>query len=215
MGLNIKTFTFNPFQENTYILSDDQKNCVIIDPGCFESHEQDVLSDYIDREGLKPLALLNTHAHIDHVLGNAFVCRTYQTDFYMHAEDLVTLQRVGTYAHVYGLGGYEISPEPTHWLRGGDKLSFGNIQLDVLFTPGHAPGHVVFYNRENQFVINGDVLFDGSFGRVDLPGGDLSVLKKSITETMFSLPNETVVYCGHGPSTTIGKEKHTNPILMY
>jgi glyoxylase-like metal-dependent hydrolase (beta-lactamase superfamily II) len=133
----------------------------------------------------------------------------------MHPADLETLQRVGTYAHVYGLGGYEISPEPTHWLKEGEKLSFGNIQLEVLFTPGHAPGHVVFYNRENQFVINGDVLFDGGFGRVDLTGGDLNALKKSITEILFALPDETVVYCGHGSTTTIGKEKQTNPILMY
>lgn len=215
MGLHIKTFTFNPFQENTYVLYNHAKHCVIIDPGCFELHEQQELSDFIEQEALKPMALLNTHAHIDHVLGNAFVSRMYQPDYYLHAEDLVTLQRVGTYAHVYGLGGYEQSPEPTFWLKGGEKLSFGDIQLEVLFTPGHAPGHVVFYNQENQFVINGDVLFNGSFGRVDLPGGDLNTLKKSITEILFSLPDETVVYCGHGPSTTIGKEKQTNPILMY
>lgn len=215
MKINIHTFTFNPFQENTYILFDDQKNAVIIDPGCFESSEQKVLSAFIEQEKLKPVALLNTHAHIDHVLGNAFVCRNYETDLYLHEEDLSTLKRVETYAHVYGLGAYEISPEPTHFLKGGEKLIFGAIELDVLFTPGHAPGHVVFYNEANGFVINGDVLFDGSFGRVDLPGGDINMLKKSITEILFSLPEDTIVYCGHGNSTTIAKEKHNNPILMY
>lgn len=215
MKTHVKTFTFNQFQENTYIVYDENKDCVIIDPGCYEKHEQKELSDFISNNGLKPLALLNTHAHIDHILGNAFIQRTFDLDHYLHIEDLQTLRAVESYAHVYGFSGYELSPEPTHIMQGNDVLKFGEMEFQVYFTPGHAPGHVVYYNKENQFVINGDVLFDGSFGRVDLPGGNIDILKKSIHEVMFNLPEETVVYCGHGPSTTIGKEKKSNYILNF
>lgn len=215
MKIQVHTFTFNPFQENTYILSDENKNCVIIDPGCYEREEQKQLLDFISSNGLTPLALLNTHAHIDHILGNAFIQRTYDLDHYLHIEDLVTMRAVESYAHVYGFGAYETSPEPTHIMQGEDLLQFGDIHLQVFFTPGHAPGHVVYYNHENGFVINGDVLFNGSFGRVDLPGGDIEILKDSIHTKMFTLPEETVVYCGHGPATTIGKEKRSNYILNF
>ena len=214
MALHIDIFTFNPFQENTYIISDDQKNCVIIDPGCYEEHEEETLITFISERQLKPLALLNTHAHIDHVLGNSFVLEKFKIDHYLHSEDLITLNSVPKYAHLYGFAGYKPSPQPNKILKGGEKLIFGEIELDVFFTPGHAPGHVVFYNAENNFVINGDVLFRGSYGRVDLPGGSMEVLKKTITEIMFHLPEETVVHCGHGPSTTIGIEKRTNYILQ-
>jgi hydroxyacylglutathione hydrolase len=214
MALQIDIFTFNPFQENTYIISDDQKNCVIIDPGCYEEHEEEALLTFINKRQLNPLALLNTHAHIDHVLGNSFVLDKFKIDHYLHSEDLITLNSVPKYAHLYGFGGYKPSPQPNKILKGGEKLVFGEIELDVFFTPGHAPGHVVFYNAENNFVINGDVLFRGSYGRVDLPGGSMEVLKKTITEIMFHLPEETVVHCGHGPSTTIGIEKRTNYILQ-
>jgi len=215
MKITITVFSFNGFQENTYILSDESNNCVIIDPGCYDREEQNEFLEYIHTNNLKPLALLSTHAHIDHVLGNSFVLRTFKLDYYLHKEDLTTLHSVENYAHVYGFQGYEPSPDPTHFLNHGDKLVFGGIELDVFFTPGHAPGHVVFYNAENKFVINGDVLFNGSFGRVDLPGGDIEILKKSIHEIMFQLPEDTVVHCGHGPATTIGKEKRSNYILNF
>jgi len=215
MKLHVETFTFNQFQENTFVVYDENKQCVIIDPGCYERSEQQILQGFISDNNLKPLALLNTHAHIDHVLGNAFVQRTYDLDHYLHIDDLVTLRAVESYAHVYGFSGYEISPEPTHIMQANNMLNFGGMRFDVYCTPGHAPGHVVFYNEENQFVINGDVLFNGSFGRVDLPGGDLEILKKSIHETLFQLPEETTVYCGHGAPTTIGKEKRSNYILNF
>jgi hydroxyacylglutathione hydrolase len=213
MALHIEIFTFNPFQENTYIIYDDLKNCVIIDPGCYEKEEEQALLNFIKANDLIPTALLNTHAHIDHVLGNNFVLENYSIDYYLHNEDLNTLNAVPNYAHLYGFQGYKTSPQPTKALKGGDQLVFGEIVLDVFFTPGHAPGHVVFYNKENNFVINGDVLFKGSYGRVDLPGGSLEVLKKSIVETMFNLPENTIVFCGHGPSTTIEAEKRSNYIL--
>lgn len=215
MKIFIETFTFNGFQENTVVLYDALKNCVIIDPGCYTREEQQALLGFISANDLKPVALLNTHAHIDHVLGNAFVQRTYNIPYYLHKSDLPTLNSVSNYAHLYGFEGYEVSPEPTHYLEDQQQLVFGGIELNVLFTPGHAPGHVVFYNQENQFVINGDVLFNGSFGRVDLPGGDITILKESIFNTLFKLPEDTIVYCGHGPTTTIGQEKKTNYIYNF
>jgi hydroxyacylglutathione hydrolase len=213
--MTIQKFIFNDFQENTLILSDENKNCVIFDPGCYYPEERDEFRNYISQNNLKPLALLNTHCHIDHILGNAWVIEEYQVPFYMHEADLTTLNAVPNYAPMYGFVGFEPSPQPTHLVNHGDSLEFGNMRFEVLFTPGHAPGHVVYYNSKNQIVINGDVLFKGSFGRFDLPNGDLLTLKKSITEIMFSLPDETVVVCGHGPETTIGQEKVSNPILHY
>lgn len=215
MKLHIQHFTFNPFQENTYVVFSDNGDAVIIDPGCYEKHEEDELIAFIDSNNLKPLALLNTHAHIDHVLGNAFIIEKYNLDYYLHPSDLLTLNAVPNYAHVYGFPNYKVSPQPTNQLEDGELLKFGDIEFEVLFTPGHAPGHVVFYNKENNVVINGDVLFQGSFGRVDLPGGDMEILKKSIFDVLFRLPDETIVYCGHGPETTIQKEKATNYILNF
>jgi hydroxyacylglutathione hydrolase len=215
MAVTVEKFTFNDFQENTYIVHDGEK-CVIIDPGCYDKSEQKELSDFIADHKLSPVAVLLTHAHIDHVLGLAYILETYSLDFYQHKIDVETLERVADYAHVYGFSGYVPATTPaTHLLKGGETISFGKINFEVIFTPGHAPGHVVFYNREGKFVINGDVLFRGSFGRYDLPGGDLSVLKKSISTKMFTLPEETKVYCGHGDETTIGHEKRSNPIMSF
>jgi hydroxyacylglutathione hydrolase len=215
MSLTVKVFTFNPFSQNMCVISDEDKNSVIIDPGCYDRAEQNELLRYISDNQLVPLALLNTHAHLDHVVGNAFIQRQFQLDLYLHGADLPTLLHAPMAAHLYGIPGFEPSPEPNHLLKHGDILKFGGIELEVLFAPGHSPGHVVFYNKENHFVINGDVLFQGSFGRYDLPGGDLPTLIRSIKEVLFSLPDETLVYCGHGPTTTIGAEKRSNPILNY
>ncbi len=213
MSITVEKFTFNGFQENTYLLHDG-KSCVIIDPGCYEREEQEKLSNFICNESLTPLAVLLTHSHIDHVLGLDYILKTYSLGFYMHEIDVETLKTVENYAHIYGFPGYSAPTiQATHLLKGGETLSFGEMKFDVLFTPGHAPGHVVFYDKVNEFVINGDVLFKGSFGRVDLPGGNMEVLKKTINEVMFKLPEETIIYCGHGPETTIGEEKRTNYIL--
>ena len=214
MAITVEKITFNPFQENTYVLHDDDK-CIIIDPGCYEKHEEERLVSFIDANKLTPVALLLTHAHVDHVLGCQFVLKTWDIDFYMHEKDQFTLDAVPNYAHVYGFNGYTAPPNPNKYLKGGEKLVFGEIELDVLFTPGHCVGHVVYYNSKNEFVINGDVLFEGSFGRVDLPGGDLATLKNSIFNTMFQLPENTLVYCGHGNETTIGQEKRSNAILRF
>lgn len=214
MSLRIESFTFNGFQENTFVV-DDGSVCVIIDPGCYERAEQEELSNYIENRSLTPLAVLLTHSHIDHVLGLSHVIEKYNIPYYQHALDSSTLASVAGYAHVYGFGGY-IPPkiEGIHF-DDGELLSFGNINIKIHFTPGHAPGHVVYLFEKLNAVINGDVLFAGSFGRVDLPGGDLATLKSSIFNVMFNLPDTTIVYCGHGPATTIGKEKVSNYILQF
>ena len=213
--MRIKSFTFNAFQENTFVLYDDDGIAVIIDPGCYLASERKLLMDFIEAEGLRVEHLLNTHCHIDHVLGNHFVTESFGVPLSIHELELEGLNRVPEYAHVYGFEGYVPSPAPSYFFTDKEKLHLGKLELTVLFTPGHSPGHVVFYLENEGIVINGDVLFDGSFGRTDLPGGDLATLKRSIHEVMFQLPNNTTVYCGHGPSTTIGKEKQSNYILQF
>lgn len=215
MKIHVHYFTFNPIQENTYIVYSDAKDAVIIDPGCYFREEKQELVDFINHHQLTIKALLNTHGHIDHVLGNAFVVDTYKVKYFLHKEDLMTLRAVSNYAHLYGFEAYETSPEPTDWLEDGQVLSFDNLTFKVIFGPGHAPGHVAFYNEENKILIGGDILFKGSFGRVDLPGGDLETLKSTIFNKIFTLPEETKVYAGHGEPTTIGVEKRTNYILQF
>lgn len=213
MGLTIAKFTFNPFQENTYVIHDGS-NCVIIDPGCYERHEQEELVAFITDNNLTPQAMLLTHAHLDHVFGCDFILKQYDIDFYMHEKDVFTLEMGQRSADMYGIPGFVQPPMPNILMNGTETLKFGEIEFKVLFTPGHCVGHVVFYNEANSFVINGDVLFKGSYGRYDLPGGELETLKASIIDTMFNLPEETLVYSGHGPETTIGVEKRTNMILQ-
>lgn len=211
--IEIKSFTFNPFSENTYVLHDTESlEAVVIDPGCYTKEEQKQLDEYISSRQLQLVKLLNTHGHIDHVLGNAYVKEKYRIDLYSSAEDVATLRSVETYAPVYGFPNYTPT-QADHFLAEGDKISLGSASLDVLFVPGHAPGHIAFYNKEQNFCINGDCLFQGSIGRTDLPGGDFDTLIQSIRSKLFKLPDETVVYCGHGPATTIGHEKKYNPFL--
>ncbi len=210
--LTIKSFTFGPFQENTFVLHDASNECVIIDPGCYTSSEQQELKKYIEEKKLKPVELLNTHCHIDHITGNRFVHDAFGLLPLIHKNDLVMLQNQEKVCTMYGLN-YDPSPMPVKYIDEGDVISFGNTKLQVLFTPGHAPGHVVFYNPENKFVINGDVLFSGSIGRTDLPFGDFATLEHSIKTKLYTLPEETIVYCGHGPETSIGQEKYNNPFV--
>lgn len=210
--IKIAQFTFNAFQENSYVLFDETKECVIIDPGCYEKAEQIELQNFIQENDLKVVKLLNTHCHIDHVLGNSFVKETYKVDLYIHKEDEATLLSVKSYAPSYGFPMYQEATADL-FLKEGDVVTFGNSKLEVLFVPGHAPGHIVFVNKEQKFCINGDVLFQRSIGRTDLPGGNHETLLKNIREKMFALPDDIVVFTGHGPSTTIGEEKRENPFL--
>jgi glyoxylase-like metal-dependent hydrolase (beta-lactamase superfamily II) len=210
--LTVHYFTFGPFQENTYVLHDASGECVIIDPGCYTSTEQQALKNYIAEKRLKPVYNLNTHCHVDHIAGNRFVHDTFGLLPLIHKADLVVLQSQERVCQMYGLN-YDPSPMPEKFMEEGDIILFGQSKLKVIFTPGHAPGHVIFYSEENKLVINGDVLFSGSIGRTDLPLGDFDTLEQSIRTKLYTLPNDTVVYCGHGPSTTITKEKKSNPFV--
>lgn len=212
--ISIQNFTFNPFSENTYVLYDSTGECVVIDPGCFDTAEKDILRKFIEEKRLTPVALLNTHCHIDHVLGNKFVADTWKLGLQMHKEDLPILHAQPNYAHLFGMGSLEESPEPSVFLNEGDKIKFGNSELDILFVPGHAPGHIAFVNHNQKFVIGGDVLFAGSIGRTDLPGGSLEVLLNSIVRKFFPLGDDYFVHSGHGPATSIGVEKARNPFLQ-
>jgi hydroxyacylglutathione hydrolase len=208
--MTAKTFTFNPFQENTLVVFDETGEAVVIDPGCYEPGERNALDSFIDSHKLKIRYLLNTHCHIDHVLGNEHVREKYKVKFLIHPLDEAVLRSVKIYAPHYGFSGYR-EATPDGFLSEGDILSFGNSELEVIFLPGHSPGHVGFYNRKLKMIFSGDVLFDGSIGRTDLPGGDLDTLISSIHQKLFTLPEDVVVYPGHGPTTTLGKEMISNP----
>ena len=211
--LKVKKFTFNPFSENTYIVYDDSNECVIIDPGCFTSDEENILDNYITENQLKPVMLWHTHSHLDHVFGSSFVSKKYGIDLWIHKEDLQTLSSFEAVCNMYGLPVDNIPPSANHFFDLEKGISFGNSKLEIRFVPGHAPGHVVFISKDSNFIINGDCLFDGSIGRTDLPGGNHQLLLDSIKKELFSLNDGFIVYCGHGPETSIGKEKSSNPFL--
>jgi len=210
--LSVKEFTFSPLQENTYLLYNTQRDCWIIDPGCYTDEEKRVLGDFIAAQGLKPVALLNTHCHLDHVFGNQWVHAQYGLSLQLHAQE----KRVLEYAPAAGLMWnmpFETYQGPLQMLEAGQLLHLGEEVLEVLFVPGHSPGHIAFYSSKQGFVISGDVLFRESIGRTDLPGGNHAQLISSIRNVLFSLPDETVVYSGHGMATTVGYEKKHNPFL--
>ncbi|WP_296698553.1 MBL fold metallo-hydrolase [Algoriphagus sp.] len=210
--LNIKTFTFNPFQENTYLLYDETGEGALIDPGCYEESERQELKNFIIENNIKLTQLLNTHCHIDHVLGNAWAKRTFGIPLLIHKEDLPVLKSVEAYAPNYGFKMYE-GAEPDDYLKEGESIKVGNESLKIIYVPGHAPGHVVFYHEGSKKLISGDTIFKGSIGRTDLPGGNQNLLFAKIKSELFSLPEETVAYPGHGPKTTIGFEKIHNPFV--
>lgn len=208
--LEIKKFTFNPFMENTYVLYDETGECIIIDPGCIEKEEENELVAFIESKKLKVKKLINTHCHIDHVLGNAFVKRKFNVELFIHPIEAPMLKAVKTYAPNYGFFQYQDS-SADQFLNEGDIVSVGNQHLSVLFVPGHSPGHIALYHASAKALINGDVLFENSIGRTDLPGGDHNTLINSIHEKIFTLPDDVTVYCGHGAETSVGYEKRTNP----
>lgn len=192
------------------MLYDETRACVIIDPGCSNKQEEDQLKKFIADNNLSVTQLINTHCHIDHVLGNAFVKRTFGVKLFIHKIEERLLRAVKTYAPNYGFFGYQ-DTEPDGFISEDDVLQVGNETLKILFVPGHSPGHVAFYHEQSQSLIGGDVLFYNSIGRTDLPGGDYDTLINSIHQKIFTLPDEVTVYCGHGPVTKIGYEKRTNP----
>lgn len=208
--LFIKTFVFNPFSENTSVVYDESLEAVVIDPGCYEREENDELDSFINAKKLRIKYLLNTHCHIDHVLGNFHIKEKYKVPFLMHKKEEFILKAMKAYAPSYGFANYsEVLPD--QFLEEGEYVTFGNSKLKVLFVPGHAPGHIAFYNEKEKILIGGDVLFQGSVGRTDLPGGNHETLINSIHQKLFVLPDDVVVYPGHGDTTTLGEEKISNP----
>lgn len=208
--IQIQTFAFNPFNENTYVVFDQTGEGVIIDPGCYETEEKTTLAKFIEDEGIKIKYLLNTHCHIDHVLGNDFVKEKYKAPFLIHPKEEPVLKSVKAYAPSYGFVQYH-EALPDQFINEGDKVLFGTIEFQVLFLPGHAPGHIGFYDINSKSLFSGDVLFQQSIGRTDLPGGDHNTLIKSIHQKIFTLPDDVLVYPGHGDPTTVGEEKISNP----
>jgi glyoxylase-like metal-dependent hydrolase (beta-lactamase superfamily II) len=209
----IKRFAFNPFQVNTYLLWDETKECAIVDPGCYEEEEKAALTGFIDEEGLKPVFLVNTHSHIDHIVGNKFISDTYGLAITAHGAGKRFAENAHQNAFIYGFSGVEFLP-PQEPVKEGDKITFGNSELEVLDTPGHADGSICLVSHTDKFVIAGDVLFMQGIGRTDLPTGNYDLLLKNIKEKLFTLGNDYTVYPGHGPETTIGMEKNSNPFLM-
>jgi hydroxyacylglutathione hydrolase len=212
--LQVKTLTFNPFQENTYLLYDETKECAIVDAGMFTSAEEQQLVAIINNLGLKPVLMLQTHMHVDHVFGGNFVNRTYGLLPQGHVADEFFIGQTKDYAKQFGIEMAENPPAISKFLEEGDKVVFGNTWLEVIHVPGHSPGGILFYHQETANLIAGDVLFSGSVGRSDLPGGDHDSLISGILQKLMVLPDDVVVYPGHGPSTTIGNERSHNPFLQ-
>jgi len=211
--INVHSFTFGPFQENTYVLWDNTLECIIIDPGNTNALENKKLSDFISEKKLKPVRLILTHAHIDHINGNKYIHDAYGLLPEVHKEDVYFIENHATTGAMYGVP-VDPSPMPEKFIDEGDVISFGDSALNVVHTPGHAPGHVTFYNKEEGFMISGDVLFYGSIGRTDLPKGNLETLMNSIKNKLFPLGDAMKVYSGHGSTTTIGAERENNPFLI-
>lgn len=211
--MQLKKFTFNPFSENTYILWDKTLECVVIDPGCYDSEEKKELADFINLHQLKPIHLLNTHCHIDHVLGNAFIYDSYQLQPEIHPLEVPLLEATKQYGPQYGIF-MEPSPAPLAHLQAGNTIQFGETSLEMIHAPGHSPGSICFYHEESKTLIGGDVLFQMSIGRADLPGGNMESLLHSIFNKLFTLPPDTIVFPGHGEETTIAFEKQHNPFLL-
>jgi hydroxyacylglutathione hydrolase len=211
--MRIKSFVFNPFQENTYILYNEAKEAIIIDPGMYSPKEFDDFFGFISLNQLKPVLLLNTHTHLDHLFGNASVLQRFSVPFAFHALDKPVFDASVSAGAMYGLS-FEKSPEPTYFLKENEFVTLGDEQLEIRLAPGHSPGSVCFYHASGKFVISGDVLFKGSIGRSDFPGGHYETLIESIQQQLFSLPDDVVVHSGHGPVTTIGYERRNNPFLQ-
>jgi glyoxylase-like metal-dependent hydrolase (beta-lactamase superfamily II) len=210
--IQIQSFVFNPFSENTYILYDETKEGIIIDPGCQTYAEREILKSFLLEKEIKLVHLLNTHCHIDHVFGNYYFQKNYGLQLNIHKEDVPVLASCEQVAAMYDIKPFEPSKADI-FLEENDKITFGNSELNVLHTPGHAPGHLTFVSENQNFIISGDVLFRESIGRTDFPLCNHQHLLESIQKKLFALDNNCVVYSGHGISTTIGYEKRHNPFL--
>ncbi|CAN5846300.1 MBL fold metallo-hydrolase [soil metagenome] len=210
--LQVKVLTFNPVQENTYVLYSEENECIIIDPGCYFDHEKDELAGFIKSKNLLPVMLLNTHCHLDHVFGNKFISEQYGLTLQIHPLEEQMLKMAPASGLMYNLP-FDNYDGELKFLNEGDVIQLGNNSLEVILTPGHSPGSICFYDRQDLFIIGGDVLFKESIGRTDLPLGNHQQLLTSIRSKLFPLAPEVKVFSGHGPETTIGHEKQHNPFL--
>ncbi len=211
--LQLKAFTFNAFQENTYLIINAKKRCWIVDPGMYEQSEVIQLNQYIATNGLQPVAIINTHCHLDHIFGVQALKGQYNIPFGIHEKDLPVLKGAPASAVIFGFEAIS-APVPDFFIKEGEPLQLDDEILEVRFTPGHSPGSIVFYYPAGGWCIGGDVLFNGSIGRTDLPGGNFDTLINSIRSQLFSLPPETIVLPGHGPATTVAQEMEHNPFLQ-
>ena len=212
--ITIQDFCFSAFQENTYVLYNELKEAIIIDPGCYTRIEEKILSDFIRKENLKPTLLLNTHCHLDHVFGNNYVSETYGLTAHIHPNEQIVLDRLPEAAAKWGAP-TEAYKGPIQYIQEGEIIPLGNDAFKVLLTPGHSPGSVCFYHVEQDFMIGGDLIFKDGVGRTDLPGANPLDLIKSIRTQIFPLPDSLTIYSGHGPVTTWGREKEHNPYIKY
>ncbi len=211
--LNIKKFIFSPFQENTYVVWDQNTNvAAIVDPGCVEQSEEKLLSDFIEKNSLIIKYLVNTHCHIDHIFGNAYVKFKYGCEFLAPEKDVFLIDMMHDQANMFGLK-VKLSPKPDRLISGEQSIALGDYNLNFLFTPGHTPGEYSIYSKGNNFCITGDVLFKEGIGRTDLWGGNFDTLISSIKTKLLTLPESTIIYPGHGEETTIGYEKIHNTFL--
>lgn len=212
--MKVARFEFSLFGINTYVVYDPEiRKCAIIDPGMIEKREVEALDSFIERNHLEVMHLINTHMHIDHAIGDTYVSKKYGIPVEAHPADEVLGQRLDQQAEMFGLTEEAKGVAISSYLSEGDVIKIGNGELEVLHVPGHSPGHIVLYDRKDGFIIVGDVLFAGSIGRTDLPGGSMTDLLTGIRSKLLTLPDSTIVYPGHGPETTIGRERGSNLYL--
>ena len=210
--MTLHHFIFNPYEVNTFIVAADNGQCAIVDPACCSPGEQAMLKKIITDKGLCPVWLINTHGHFDHVIGNAFVCKTWPVKTAAHRGDLFLMENAYRQGEIFGFS-VEQPPTPVIFLDDGNTIDFGDVLLQIYHIPGHSPGSIVLHSPEQKWVIVGDVMFHGSIGRSDLPGGNFDLLINGIEKKLMTLPPDTVVYTGHGPKTSIGRERKYNPYL--
>lgn len=209
---NVKRLVFNSFGVNTYVLYDVSGQCLIIDPACQNKREETQLLEFIANTHLTPIGMVNTHFHIDHIVGNSFVCNTFNIKPICHKSCKNFWETASSQGRMFGIDIDNIIV-PVDFIKEGDIINFGKSSVNILYTPGHADGSVCLVNQAERYVISGDVLFRDSIGRTDLPSGDYNLLRESISQKLFVLPDDFIVFPGHGPETSIGYEKLNNPFI--
>ena len=210
--MTLHHLVFNPYEVNTFIVAAADGQCAIVDPACCSPTEQATLKRFIADKSLQPVWLINTHGHFDHVIGNAFVCKTWSVKTATHRGDLFLLEYAWRQGEIFGFS-VEQPPAPAVFFEDKNAVDFGDVSLQIRHIPGHSPGSIVLYSSVQNWVIVGDVMFRGSIGRTDLPGGNFDLLMNGIEAKLMTLPPDTEVYTGHGPKTSIGRERKYNPYL--